>query len=203
MPEPLECADGYEYLRYVPGDAGEASWPHCTSLDGVRSAGTLLRDMHDATASWTPPDNAQWALPAVGQVSVICHGDPKPPNMTWENGRAVGLFDWDMARPGERIDDIAYAIQWIAPFFESSEELARRGLPSDVDTLARATAFLDGYDWTAPIDIEGVVRIRRRQAVDEVESLGRRGIEPQATWLAQGAVAQWRTALGGQSGPTR
>ena len=196
VPEPLDIADGVETVRWLPGDAGEEAWPHQTSLAGVRSAGRLLRAVHDATLTWSPPDGAVWAVPAEpGSAGVLCHGDPKPPNMTWDRNRATGLFDWDDARPAPRLSDVAYALQWIAPFFEDDAELRRRGLPTEVDVMGRAEAFLEGYGWSDPIDVLAVVTARRRQAIDEVTHLGRRGVEPQATWVAQGWPERWLSAM--------
>lgn len=196
VPEPLELADGVETVRFLPGHAGEDAWPHQTSVAGVRSAGRLLRALHDATLTWSPPHDAVWAVPAeAGSAGVLCHGDPKPPNMTWHRHRATGLFDWDAARPAPRLSDVAYALQWIAPFFEDDAELRRRGLPTDVHVMTRAGAFLEGYGWSDPIDILAVVTDRRRQAIAEVTHLGGRGVEPQATWVAHGWPERWRSSM--------
>ncbi len=133
VPEPLDIADGVETVRRLPGDAGEEAWPHQTSLAGVRSASRLLRAVHDATLTWSPPDGAVWAVPAEpGSAGVLCHGDPKPPNMTWDRNRATGILDWDDARPAPRLSDVAYTLQWIAPLFEDDAELRRRGLPTHI-----------------------------------------------------------------------
>jgi Ser/Thr protein kinase RdoA (MazF antagonist) len=196
VPEPLEIVDGVETVHLLPGHAGEDAWPQCTSLAGVRSAGGLLRAVHDATATWSPPHDAVWAVPAEkGSAGVLCHGDPKPPNMTWDHHRATGLFDWDAARPAPRLSDVAYALLWIAPFFEEDSELRRRGLPTDVDVMTRAESFLEGYGWSDPIDLVTVVTARRRQAIAEVTQLGRRGIEPHATWVARGWPERWLGAM--------
>ncbi len=196
VPEPLDIEDGVETVRLLPGQAGEDAWPHCTSLAGVRSAGRLLRTVHDATLTWSPPHDAVWGAPAeAGSAGVLCHGDPKPPNMTWHHHRATGLFDWDAARPAPRRGDVAYALLWIAPFFEDDAELLRRGLPTGVDVMTRAEAFLEGYGWSDPIDVLAVVTARRRQAIAEVIHLGSRGVEPQATWVARGWPERWLSAM--------
>jgi len=182
VPEPLGIEAGVETVRRLPGDAGEDAWPHQLTIDAVRSAGQLLRAVHDATLSWSPSPGAVWAVPAEpGSAGLLCHGDPKPPNMVWQAHRAVGLFDWDVARPASRLSDVAYALTWISPFYEEQTELRRRGLPPNVDVMARAEAFLDGYGWSEPLDVFAAVTTRRRQAIDEVDHLGQRGHEPCAT----------------------
>ena len=84
---------------------------HQLDLAGVRSAGALLRAVHDASRSWSPPPDAVWAVPSF-PGPVICHGNPQPANLAWRAGRAVGLFDWDAARPAEPLSDVAAALLW-------------------------------------------------------------------------------------------
>jgi Phosphotransferase enzyme family len=194
VPEPLALDDSTERVRLVPGDAGQDAWPHQRTTSGVRSAGALLRRVHDATVGWVPPENARWSVPA-DKGDVICHGDPQPANMTWANGTAVGLFDWDAARPGSRLSDIAYALEWLAPFETDPAELARRGFVGAPDRRARIEAFLDGYGWTEEFDvIETVVR-RQRQAIDEVVLLGEAGHHPQSEWVADGWPQRWLSKI--------
>ncbi|GMA27159.1 phosphotransferase [Arenivirga flava] len=174
VPEPVRVDEVYEYVRLVPGDAGADAWNHQVTTDAVASAGALLRRVHDATATWRPPRWALWAVPAEGG-SIICHGDPQPANFAWRDAAAVGLFDWDVARPAERLSDVAYALERLAPFETDSAELRRRGFGDDLDRRARIDAFLDGYGWQEPIDVVDVVIGRQERAIDEVRWLGERG----------------------------
>lgn len=194
VPEPLGIDEDHEYVRLVSGDAGIAAWKHQVTTTAVASAGTLLRRVHDATTSWEPPGELKWAVPAEGST-VICHGDPQPANLAWRDGVAVGLFDWDVARPAERISDVAYALEWFAPFVSDREELQRRGLGDNIDRRARVDAFLEGYGWRESIDVVDEVLRRQRRAIDEVRWLGRDGHEPQASWLKAGWPERWRSKL--------
>jgi hypothetical protein len=194
VPEPLGTDERAEYVRLVPGDAGPAAWPHQVELDGVASAGTLLRRVHDATARWTPPADVVWSVPAESD-ELICHGDPQPANLAWSGGRAVGLFDWDAARPAGRISDIAYALEWFTPFEVDPDELARRGFVGQPARRGRVAAFLEGYGWEEPIEVVAAVLARQQLAIDEVVHLGAAGCEPQATWVAQGWPTRWRAKL--------
>lgn len=194
VPEPIDLDDHVERVRFVEGDGGEECWPHQLSLAGVASAGELLRRVHDATKAWTPPPDAVWSV-SFTAGSVICHGDPQPANMAWVDGRAVGLFDWDAARPGERIDDVAYALEWLAPFETDPAELRRRGFTEEPDRKSRIEAFLKGYGWTEPVDILQAVLVRKQKAITEVVELGAAGHEPHATWVAEGWPARWAANL--------
>ncbi|QDP94950.1 aminoglycoside phosphotransferase family protein [Microlunatus elymi] len=194
VPEPLGYDDEHEFVGLVVGDAGDAAWQHQLQTAGVRSAGALLRRIHDAGVTWRRPVDAVWSVPA-GQDEVICHGDPQPANFAWTNGRAVGLFDWDAARPGSRLEDVAYALLWLVPVGVEKAELERRGFGSMPDRRARAEAFLDGYGWRDSINVVEVALARHRQAIDEVVVLGRQGHQPHADWIAAGWPERWRSGL--------
>lgn len=194
VPEPLGIAACVERVTLVPGDAGDAAWAHQGSTASVASTGRLLRRVHDATRSWDPPADAVWSVPAESG-DVICHGDPQPPNMTWRDGVAVGLFDWDAARPAAPSSDVAYALEWSTPFSTDLDGLHARGLTAEVDRRARIHALLDGYGWEGPLDVVDAVLARQQRAIDEVVHLGRLGHEPHATWVAAGWPARWTAKL--------
>ncbi|WP_316288724.1 aminoglycoside phosphotransferase family protein (plasmid) [Clavibacter michiganensis] len=194
VPEPRGMDERYEFVRFVRGDGGGAAWPHQTTDAAVASAGALMRRVHDASRSWNPPDWAVWSVPSEGGP-VICHGDFQPGNIAWCDGEAVGLFDWDAARPAAPISDVAYALEWFAPFDDDPAGLRLRGLTPEVDRRARIMAFLEGYRWHGRIDVVDAVLARQQQAIDEVTHLGRAGHEPQATWLAAGWPEKWAAKL--------
>lgn len=193
MPEPLGYDGQSEYVRLVEGDAGDDAWPHQLELPGLRSAGILLRQIHDATTDWQPPLDAEWSVPPTSRI--VCHGDPQPANFAWRNGRVIGLFDWDAARPATRLSDVAYALLWFTPINADDGELRRRGFVAVPDRRARAEALLEGYGWDQPIDIIDSAVSRHVQAIDEVDFLGSGGHEPQASWVAGGWPARWRAGL--------
>jgi len=194
VPEPLGFDDQYEYVGLVAGDAGDAAWPHQLEPDGVWSAGNLLRRIHDASTTWRRPADAVWSM-AYAQDQVICHGDPQPANFAWRDGRAMGLFDWDAARPGSRLDDVAYGLLWLVPIGIDAQEARRRGFPSLPDRRARAEAFLDGYGWRETINVVEAALVRHQQAIDEVAVLGSQGHQPHAEWVAAGWPERWRSQL--------
>lgn len=197
VPEPLGFDDRFEFVSFLPGDAGEDVWPHQLGLAGVRSAGALLRAVHDGSRTWTADVDAVWApttAPA-GLGPVICHGDPKPGNMVWRDGRAIGLFDWDAARPADPMDDVAYALDYLVPVNADATQLQCRGFSSVPDRRARAEALLAGYGWTSDVDVVDVAMARHEEAIDEVVCWGQAGYEPAATWVAEGWPRTWRSQL--------
>lgn len=194
VPRPLGLDDHDEFVSLVPGLAGDEAWPDGLSPDAARSLGRLLRAVHEGTRSWTPPPGAVWSVPS-SPSTTICHGDPKPGNVAWRDGVAVGLFDWDAARPADAAEDVAYALLWTVPV---DVDPGDEPLSKDEAALrrARARALLEGYGWHAPIDVVEAAVSRHEQAIDEVEWLAGGGHEPHATWVAQGWPTTWRSLLG-------
>ena len=80
----------------VPSDCRAIVWE-----DGrLEDAASLLRRFHDATAG----------TEIAAEAEVVCHNDFGPWNLVWRDGHPVGIIDFDEARPGERLDDLGYAV---------------------------------------------------------------------------------------------
>lgn len=194
VPRPLGLDEHDDCVSLVPGLAGGEAWPDGLSPDAARSLGQLLRAVHEATRTWVPPADAIWSVPSTSGT-VICHGDPKPANVAWRDGVAVGLFDWDAARPGDPSEDLAYALLWAVPI-EVDPGDEPHSAPEVELRRARARALLDGYGRHGPFDVVEAAVSRHEQAIDEVERLADGGHEPHATWAAQGWPETWRSQLG-------
>lgn len=108
--------DGFEILDYLPGEvSGYPPLPAATTVTALESAARLLRAYHDATAGFaaTAPREG-WQLPAEDPVEVLCHGDFAPYNCVLTGATVTGMFDFDVAHPGPRVRDVAYAVyRWV------------------------------------------------------------------------------------------
>src|SRR5690606_12177465 len=137
---------------------------------GLRSVARLLRAVHDAAASFVPPPDAGWVFPALpGAATTNLHGDPGPWNMAWCDGVAVGLFDWDLARPGPALDDVAYTLDYLAPLRPDEDCLRWHGFLEVPDRAARLRTFLDAYGSRAtPAEAVAAVLARKRRTAEEV-----------------------------------
>ncbi|MBP2415550.1 aminoglycoside phosphotransferase family protein [Microlunatus capsulatus] len=189
VPAPLALGAHEEVLGFLPGDAGAACWPHQVPEAGLVSAARLLRRVHDASAGWSWPPDAAWSQPVREPAEVLCHGDPGPWNMTWADGRATGLFDWDFCHPGPRRHDVAYALDWLAPFRPDDEALRWHGFAAPPDRGSRIRAFCAAYG-TEPDRVVDLVLEVRLRTLDVVRALAADGVEPQAGWLAGGHAAE-------------
>ncbi|MEV4490773.1 phosphotransferase [Micromonospora coxensis] len=126
-PRPLgRDEQGRQVLEYVPGECGHPSGTY--TLAELTSIGRMLRDLHDATAGFVPPEPAGWR-PAIAPdgAELICHHDAAPWNLV-RAARGWVLIDWDGAGPGTRGWELAYAGQSMAGMRPDRpvEESARR-----------------------------------------------------------------------------
>ncbi|HEY8945468.1 MAG TPA: phosphotransferase [Polyangiaceae bacterium] len=85
-----------DILSYMPGHVPQR-WGHFSDAQ-VADAGRLLRAFHDATKT----------SDLRGTASVVCHNDFGPNNAVFVDERPVALIDFDMATPGEVLDDLGY-----------------------------------------------------------------------------------------------
>ncbi|MBW8485398.1 aminoglycoside phosphotransferase family protein [Actinomadura parmotrematis] len=192
-PRPLGIDEqGREVLTYIDGDSGPAGWARAVDRQGLRNLARLLRDYHDAAQDFTPPPDTLWStgtsIPS--RNDVICHGDFGPWNIVWQGIRPVGIIDWDLARPAPRLHDVAYALEYVTPFRDDPECLRRLHYPAPPDRRARLEDFCAAYGLDSTGGIVDAVIMRQEENAALVRRLARQGIEPQATWVAEGFPAE-------------
>jgi hypothetical protein len=89
---------GREILTYVEG---ELIHPGPWADTSMSRLGTLMRQLHDATASFRVPDNAIWRPwfgREIGKPDIIGHCDAAPWNIIARNGEPFALVDWEVAK---------------------------------------------------------------------------------------------------------
>jgi len=176
---------GREVLSYIPGDVTIDSffWTSDKTLLGVAR---MLRQLHDATTNF-PFDRFHWTQshPDGAQHEVVCHGDFAPYNIVCRGEMPVGVFDFDLAGPGPRILDIAYAIYWLAPMSMAEDRMQYAELELD-KSCPRAKRFCAEYgvdfddvlldtvaDWLKNMgDKTRVTQLVGADAADRLESDG-------------------------------
>ena len=98
--------DGREALTFVEG---EIVHPRAWNDDGVAAVGRLLREFHDAAATFRVPSGAVWQPWFVrdeGSSSIAGHGEPAPWNIVARDGLPVAFIDWEFAGPVDRLDEV-------------------------------------------------------------------------------------------------
>jgi len=115
---------GREILSFFDGETGIPNyiWQEDEPLV---AAAKMLRAYHDATLDFVAPASAQWGFsyPDRQRHEVICHNDFAPYNFVYKDQLPYALIDFDLAGPGPRLRDIAYAAYWMTPLSFHSDDM--------------------------------------------------------------------------------
>jgi aminoglycoside phosphotransferase (APT) family kinase protein len=118
--------------------------------------------------------------------------------MVWNGGAAVGLIDWDQAHPAPAMDDVAYALEYLAPFRSDEHAIRWQGFTGPPDRMRRIALFAQAYGLDSPTGLVDAVIARQRRTIAHVRHLADKGVQPQRDWVAAGHLAEPRAAtLGG------
>jgi Ser/Thr protein kinase RdoA (MazF antagonist) len=105
---------GREVLTYIDGEViNPVPWSNAAMV----RLGKLIRQLHDATASFRVPDGAVWRPwfgREIGTVNIIGHCDGAPWNIVSRSGMPLALIDWEVAGPVDRLTEIAM-MAWRTP----------------------------------------------------------------------------------------
>lgn len=196
-PRLVEVGGDFELLEWIDGESGPDGWSKIVPEAGLRIWALFLRRYHDAVSSYSPPPGSHWSSGprACGAGEIVCHGDYGPWNGVWRGDEVVGLLDFDHARPAPALFDIAYALEYAAPFRDDSECVNNLGYLAPPDRRRRIEVFCEAYGIAVPDDVVAQVVGQQRLVNELCESLGRRGIEPQATWIEQGHLDELRARV--------
>jgi hypothetical protein len=141
---------GREILSFIEGEVPVPLYPAWAMTDrALADLGRLVRRFHEATASFVPPPDAEWAAdwadPTGGRGApdaVIAHNDLFPENVVFRDGRIVALIDFAMAAPGRPLWDLAIAAEVWGPL---GDPAWRDRHPADLDGIARFGVLARGY----------------------------------------------------------
>ncbi|MEO5953545.1 MAG: phosphotransferase [Chloroflexia bacterium] len=169
VPRPMGFDEqGREALSYIEGEVGH--YPLADYMWSARTLGMaarMMRRYHDLSIDYVPPADAQWqyTYPNRSQHEVICHNDFAPYNMVFYGEKPKALIDWDIAGPGPRIWDVAYAVYRFVPLSweeDLEEDLAelRPNLVNPVVQSMRLRYFCDAYGLEDRSELLDMVRAR-------------------------------------------
>lgn len=164
-PKPLGFdKQGREILTYIKGDVGHYPLQdYMWTAQALLRLGKMLRLLHDSTLNYVPPPNAYWqyVYPDLSRHEVICHNDFAPYNIVFRAEKPKGIIDWDIAGPGPRIWDIAYAVYRFVPLSWEPDILVTR--PHILDPVVqsmRLRMFCDAYGLDDHSELLDMVRGR-------------------------------------------
>lgn len=188
-PRPLGIDErGREVLSFIPGTV---PWPDRFELlepkQRLARSATLIREFHDAVTGFVPPADARWQvlIPAEGEAEIIAHHDLAPWNLVV--GPRWAFIDWDLAAPGTRLWDVAYAVHGFIPLSASSGWQRR-------DAGNRIRVFADAYGLDERQRRELVpMLVRRSRAMYEfLARKARAGVQPWSEMWDTGHGDAWR-----------
>lgn len=172
-------ADGREIVSYIEGRGVPIDDE--IVLDNVLvEAVTWLREFHDIAEEYEPDGPRVWRQTGADPVEreseqVICHNDPGAYNWIIQSGHFVAMIDWDLAGPGDPIEDLAFMCWTAIPLYR----------PIDVSEVARRIVLVvDAYGGPGPIGLLNAVVARMTKATERIAAGIERG-DPGMLNLAQ------------------
>ena len=159
--------------------------------EGLRAFATLLRVYHETVADFEPT-NHEWALSTQkpGFDEIICHGDFGPWNLVWNGFEPVGILDWDFAHPAPTTYDVAYALEYVAPFRADDECVKWLSYPAPPDRRHRIEVFADGYGLSTTQHLVDQVISTQEAQILHVKNLSDKGLHPQVEWVNSGFLGE-------------
>ncbi len=189
-PLPLGIDDqAREVLTFIPGDCVHPDNLAVLNTDGaMRRVGELIAAYHRAQAGYVSPPDAAWRTEGrdpTGSAEVIAHNDLAPWNLIAGSSGWV-FIDWDLAAPGRRMWDLAWAVHSFIGLWPDS------ALTHD-ETVRRIAAFCDGAEVETldrPYLLDVVIE-RTRHHSELLRSRARDGDPEYRRLVADGHADAW------------
>ena len=150
--------EGREMVSFLKGDFVH---PQPWKNEALPLLGQILKELHQATSSFLPPENAQWRPwfgRDLGTASVIGHCDMGPWNIVCHNQLPFALIDWEEAGPVDPLIELAQTC-WLNAQLVDDDIAEKQGLPSVEVRAHQMRMLLDGY---------GVPRFQRVGFIEKV-----------------------------------
>jgi aminoglycoside phosphotransferase (APT) family kinase protein len=133
--------------------ASQALAPDATIAESVKRELDIWRAMYSETGRIDPLIELalEWLeghVPNPPGSPVLVHGDAGPGNFLFENGQLTGLIDWELAHPGDPMEDLAWlsmraVMEPVPDFAERVREYGRlMGAPADLDRIRYHRVFV-------------------------------------------------------------
>jgi Ser/Thr protein kinase RdoA (MazF antagonist) len=154
-PRLVEVDGDVEVLSYLPGEvAADPNWesgkgnpltPRMRSAESLQAVAALLRELHEASAGFTPPTATfQFHHHPLRPGEIMSHGDLGPWNTVYREGRPAAFIDWDACQPVDPLLDVATAAWAFIPL-APDKALQETGFDPLPDLGERLRVFTDAY----------------------------------------------------------
>ena len=183
---------GREALTYLDGNCSITPdlW---RSERYLVSAATLLRTYHDTVAPYQPSEDDRWGYehPDKTRHEVICHNDFAPYNLIYDETGFTAIIDFDLAGPGPRIRDVAYAAYWLVPLSFNAVDMKPFFINDAKDQSRRLHKFCDTYGIKADNDLLDMVSEVLHYMADESVMIKSIGEEATQRLKVEGHLEHW------------
>lgn len=183
---------GREILSYLHGtcEISDTAWQ---SQGILLSAATILREMHDISTQYPQTDFDRWAysFPDEAKHEVICHNDFGLYNLVVNDGHCSGVIDFDLAGPGPRLHDIAYAAYWLVPLSMNADDMKSYSLADIKNGNARLKLFCKTYGVEADASLLDMLSEILHHLSNESAMINAHGRDTTATLKADGHLDHW------------
>jgi hypothetical protein len=174
---------GRDVLSWVAGDVPVPPYPDWALTDAALvSLGRLVRDYHEAVASFHSGGlagwSAEWSDPAGGPV--VCHNDLFPENVVFRDGAVVALIDFDMAAPGRPLWDLVIAAEEWVPLHAPGARMSS----SDSLDAVRRLGLLAGAYGLAPERAEELLDVVVEEKARSTANVRARAAAGDPVWAA-------------------
>jgi hypothetical protein len=191
---------GREVLTFLPGRVLDID-TEIPSEAALRDAMRWLREYHDVVEGFR--HDGPWRTAPVGPAGmsgagasldrpgvIVCHHDVAPYNVALSGSadgeRVVGVFDWDMAGPGTRLEDLGFAAWNWVPLF--------RQLPVP-EAVHRLTEMADAYGGVSAAEILSAVIPRIERSIRVISAGQQAGDQGMLNLASVGEPARTQAAL--------
>ena len=196
VPRLLQVTRTHEILTRLPGQSVQRPWPEpLQSIDWLAQVGRWLRQLHDALRGFQLDAETMfvWGPREPAPDHVVNHGDLGPWNMLVDEGVFSGVIDWDLARFGAPVDDLAEVAFELGPLRENRNMLADPA--NEERVLARVEALCDGYGGVSSGRVLDRVVPMFEGRIDEMNRLAENGDAPFGELVDRGTVEALRRDL--------
>ncbi len=188
---------GREALTMIPGEVGNYPLTREMTTDAsLMACARMLRRYHEAATIQPGWEELPWRYRDAdpGRWEVICHSDVAPYNIVYQEGAPVGLIDFDVAGPGPKMWDIAYAAYRLVPF-AGDAGCRVFGFSEPPDRMGRLALFLDAYGLADRTGLLEMAITRVEGLRDDILARAAAGDPGVATHLAEDHVGSYNADL--------
>jgi len=197
VPELLGVTDNEEILSFLDGEPVLRPWKKSIQCNQwIIELGTWLRHYHDAVQAFELQDGVSfiWGPKKTKQGMVVCHGDLGPWNCIQKNGHLIGVIDWDLARFGYPLDDLAQLALEAIPLRQSTEQTM--GAKPDKQILwQRLELLCDSYGVYTSKDVLKHLFLYIEMISQEMQNLAVLGIQPFVSFIERGFAEDYKKDL--------